>query len=81
MTEIAPHSPASLLPAGYDEFIAGLKQRVRQAQLRAALSVNRELVLLYGVLAARFWKNNKKAAGVPESLTGWPPTSSGSFPR
>jgi predicted nuclease of restriction endonuclease-like (RecB) superfamily len=32
---------------GYPEFLADLKQRIRDARLRAALSVNRELVLLY----------------------------------
>ncbi len=32
---------------GYDSFLTELKDRIRHAQLRAALSVNRELVLLY----------------------------------
>ena len=36
-----------LLPKDYDSFLQSLKERVRSAQLRAALSVNRELVLLY----------------------------------
>lgn len=36
-----------LIPQGYAEFLAQLKQRIREAQIRAALSVNRELVLLY----------------------------------
>jgi predicted nuclease of restriction endonuclease-like (RecB) superfamily len=31
----------------YDEFLATLKERIRSAQVRAAVSVNRELVLLY----------------------------------
>jgi predicted nuclease of restriction endonuclease-like (RecB) superfamily len=31
----------------YDAFLKELKDRIRQAQVRAALSVNRELVLLY----------------------------------
>ena len=35
------------LPEGYDSFLKTLKDRVRTAQLRASLSVNRELVLLY----------------------------------
>ena len=34
-------------PAAYGALLADLKQRVRRAQVRAALSVNRELVLLY----------------------------------
>jgi predicted nuclease of restriction endonuclease-like (RecB) superfamily len=35
------------LPSGYDLFLKDLKERVRTAQLRASLAVNRELVLLY----------------------------------
>jgi predicted nuclease of restriction endonuclease-like (RecB) superfamily len=38
---------ASELVQGYDDFLRSLKERIRTAQLRAALSVNRELVLLY----------------------------------
>ena len=38
---------ADLLPEGYAEFLGQLKERIRSAQLRAALAVNRELVLLY----------------------------------
>src|SRR5436309_1711990 len=37
----------ALIPEGYDEFLRGLKERIREAQVRAALAVNRELVLLY----------------------------------
>jgi len=32
---------------GYDEFLRDLKERIRNAQVRAGLAVNRELVLLY----------------------------------
>ncbi|WP_243147353.1 DUF1016 N-terminal domain-containing protein [Scytonema sp. UIC 10036] len=32
---------------GYDDFLRSLKERIRNAQVKAALSVNRELVLLY----------------------------------
>ncbi|NOZ57061.1 MAG: DUF1016 domain-containing protein [Calditrichaeota bacterium] len=35
------------LPSGYEELLETLKARIRSAQVRAALSVNRELVLLY----------------------------------
>ncbi len=35
------------LPDGYEIFLGGLKDRIRRARLRAAVSVNRELVLLY----------------------------------
>ena len=41
--------PASLTspPAGYADWLAELKTRIHTAQQRAALAVNRELVLLY----------------------------------
>jgi len=35
------------LPEGYGNFVEELKGRIRSAQVRAAVSVNRELVLLY----------------------------------
>lgn len=36
-----------ILPDGYPAFLSGLKARIREAQVRAALSVNREMILLY----------------------------------
>ena len=38
---------ADALPPGYSEFLTDLKARIRAARVRAVLSVNRELVLLY----------------------------------
>jgi predicted nuclease of restriction endonuclease-like (RecB) superfamily len=38
---------ADLLPTGYAEFLSDLKGQIRAAQVRAALAVNSELVLLY----------------------------------
>lgn len=38
-------NPTQLI--GYDDFLHDLKDRIRTAQVRAALSVNQELVLLY----------------------------------
>ena len=40
-------SEGSLVPPGYDQFLTELKERIGTAQIRAAVSVNRELVLLY----------------------------------
>lgn len=37
----------SLADPGYDDFLRDLKVRIRTAQVKAALAVNRELVLLY----------------------------------
>jgi predicted nuclease of restriction endonuclease-like (RecB) superfamily len=38
---------STIEPVGYGELVEALKDRIRSAQVRAALSVNRELVLLY----------------------------------
>jgi predicted nuclease of restriction endonuclease-like (RecB) superfamily len=40
-------SPPLPPPPDYEKFLGDLKQRIRTAQLRAGLAVNRELVLLY----------------------------------
>lgn len=37
----------ALVPEGYPELLRDLKERIRAAQIRAALSVNRELIALY----------------------------------
>jgi hypothetical protein len=42
--------PSSAVPdifEGYDTFLYDLKARIQSAQIRAALSVNREMILLY----------------------------------
>mgnify|MGYP001054299166 CR=1 FL=1 len=39
--------PAAQLSSGYPELLESLKARIRQTQVGAALSVNRELALLY----------------------------------
>ena len=36
-----------LLPSDYQSFLGSLKERVQQAQLRALVAVNRELIILY----------------------------------
>jgi predicted nuclease of restriction endonuclease-like (RecB) superfamily len=36
-----------VLPTGYGELLENLKSRIRTVRVQAALSVNRELVLLY----------------------------------
>lgn len=37
----------SLLPGNYDDFFQSLKERIRSAQIKAALAVNQELIFLY----------------------------------
>ena len=52
--EPSRRSPAesALVPDGYEELLGQLKERIRTSQLRAALAVNRELVLANARLAA-----------------------------
>jgi hypothetical protein len=38
---------SELLPLDYQDYLVQLKERIRSAQVKAALAVNRELVLLY----------------------------------
>jgi predicted nuclease of restriction endonuclease-like (RecB) superfamily len=61
----------SLLAAGYAGLLAQVKQRVRIAQVKAALSANRELVLLYwdiGRAIVERQRLEKWGAGVIERL-------------
>src|SRR5260370_29062584 len=44
--ELVPQTSAGL-PPGYADLLEDLKGRVRSAQLKAALSVNREMIRLY----------------------------------
>ena len=37
----------SLFPDNYDDFFRSLKERIRSTQVKAALAVNQEIVLLY----------------------------------
>jgi predicted nuclease of restriction endonuclease-like (RecB) superfamily len=43
----AEKTPADLLPKGYVELLSQLKERIRSAQLRAAVAVSHEMVILY----------------------------------
>ncbi|MCX6907061.1 MAG: PDDEXK nuclease domain-containing protein [Verrucomicrobia bacterium] len=48
LVPVVPSAATALtVPAGYDRVLAGIKQRIRVAQVRAGLAANRELVLLY----------------------------------
>jgi predicted nuclease of restriction endonuclease-like (RecB) superfamily len=51
----------SLLSENYDEFLRSLKDRIRQAQIRAALSVNSELVLLYWTIGREILTRQQEA--------------------
>ncbi len=53
----------SPIPEGYETFLAEIKERVRSAQVQAALAVNRELVFLY-------WSIGRDILG-REKSEGW----------
>jgi hypothetical protein len=53
---------APLLPSDYGQFVADIKARVRAAQIRAGLSANRELLVLYWDLG-RMTLDRQKAEG------------------
>ena len=50
-------------PAGYADWLADLKGRIRQARLRASLSVNHELLLLYWQIGTEILER--------QNLRGW----------
>lgn len=58
-----PGISSSLLPNGYKEFLEEIKGRIREAQIRAGLSVNKELVYLY-------WSIGKSILD-KQTIEGW----------
>jgi len=48
------------LPAGYGEFLTDLKERTRRARVKAALSANRELILLYWEIGRMILERQRK---------------------
>ena len=61
----------------YTALLADLKQRIDSARLKAALSVNRELVLLYWSIGRDILARQRQRAGEPRSSIGWRPTCDG----
>lgn len=48
------------LPAGYSELLKDLKKRIQTAQVKASLSVNRELINLYWNIGESIVARQKK---------------------
>lgn len=63
-----PKTTPQIIPEGYDDFLRGLKARIRQAQVRAAFAVNRELIMLYWQIGRDILQRQKEQ--------GWEPRSS-----
>lgn len=61
---IMPKQPSLIPPDSYEEFLTNLKKRIRTAQVKAALAVNRELILLYWQIGTEILgKQNEKGWG------------------
>jgi predicted nuclease of restriction endonuclease-like (RecB) superfamily len=52
---------AGKMPSGYDAFLEDLKARIRVARVKAALSVNRELITLYWYIGKSIVKRQRAA--------------------
>jgi predicted nuclease of restriction endonuclease-like (RecB) superfamily len=55
-----PERAPGLVPKDYEEFLGELKDRIRTAQLRAAVTVSREMILLYWGIGRDVLERQKK---------------------
>ena len=51
----------SLFPDNHDDFFRNLKERIRSTQVKAALAVNKELVLLYWQIGQEILQRQQEA--------------------
>jgi hypothetical protein len=65
-------SSALQLPSSYPAFLAELKERIRVSQIRAAMAVSRELVLLYWSIGREILTRQQAEGWGRASSTGWP---------
>jgi hypothetical protein len=65
-----PARTRGFVPIDYEEFLGKLKQRIRTAQLGAAVAVNRELALLFWGIGQNNLERQEKPVGKPKSSTG-----------
>jgi hypothetical protein len=64
----------------YQDLLARLKSQIRTAQVRAAVAVNQELVLLYwGIGKEILVRQRERSVGEPGSSSVWPKISVQSF--
>ena len=64
----APAKPSTGLLAGYEDMLAELKSRIRSAQIKAALSVNREMIAPYWEIGRDIIARQEKAGWGDEVL-------------
>ena len=65
----------------YAKLLASIKQQIQSAQLRAALAVNRELVLLYWGIGNEILARQREEGWGKNIIPGWPRISWRSFRR
>ena len=66
---------------GYDDFLRDLKERIRSAQVRAVLAVNRELVLLYWLLGRDILQRQQQQGWGAKVLSAYLLTCDPRFPK
>ena len=49
-----------LIPTGYNQLLKDLKERIREAQVRSVVSVNREMILLYWQIGKEILKRQNE---------------------
>ena len=67
-TQTLTGSSAKNLLAGYEELFCDLKTRIRSAQIKAALSVNREMIALYWEIGKGIVERQEKGGWGDEVL-------------
>ena len=68
------------VPPGYHELLEEIASRISTSQVRAALGVSRELVLLYWSIGREILVRQGPKAGEPRSSIGWAATCRPGFP-
>ena len=71
-TTSLPESHLPFPPIGYGDFLEGIKKKIREAQLRASLSVNAELIKLYWSIGMSILeKQRAERVGEQKSSIEW----------
>jgi hypothetical protein len=76
----APASTSDVMPASYVLALEQIKDRIRSAQLKAAVTLNRELIELYWDIGKQIVERQQAEAWAAASSIGSPAICSASFP-
>ena len=55
-----PAAQKGILPVGYHQFLLNIKKQIKLAQVKAALAVNKEMVLLYWDIGRKIYEKQKE---------------------